>query len=82
MPITLKVIADKNIGNVDWLMTFPDDSIGNAYSRVTPLSQGVSLYSFILTPPPVPLEELEGALEQQASILEKELDKLKGLLEK
>jgi hypothetical protein len=40
-----------------------------------------SLYSFILTAPPVPLEELEGALEQQSRILKEELTTLRALLE-
>ncbi len=46
------------------------------------LPQWANAFSFTLTPPPVPLEELEGALEQQTVILEKELEKLKGILEK
>jgi len=82
VPIKLKTVSDKNTGNIDWLMTFPDESEGVAYSRVLPLSKETTLYSFTLTPPPVPLEELEGALSQQTSILEKELETLKSILEK
>jgi hypothetical protein len=35
----------------------------------------------VLTPPPVPLEELEGALEAQSAILTQELAALKRILE-
>lgn len=82
VPIKLKTLSDKHAGNIDWLMTFPDGSEGVAYSRVSSLSKETTLYSFTLTPPPVPLEELEGALSQQTLILEKELITLKKILEK
>ena len=82
VPISLETLSEKEIGNVDWLMTFPDNSQGTAFSRVSPMPDNSTLYSFTLTPPPVPLEELEGALEQQVSILESELKKLKSILEK
>ena len=82
VPISLETLSEKEIGNVDWLMTFPDNSQGTAFSRVSPMPDNSALYSFKLTPPPVPLEELEGALEQQVSILESELKKLKSILEK
>jgi|TARA_R110000744_G_scaffold287475_3_gene398619 hypothetical protein len=82
VPIKLKTLTDKDVGNVDWVMTFPDGSEGIAYSRVSPLSDDTMLYSFTLTPPPLPLEELEGVLSQQCSILEKELEELKIILEK
>jgi len=81
VPIKLGVTADVNRGTVDWKMTFPDDSQGMAYSRIISLSDQSSAYSFLLTPPPVPLEMLEGALAQQANILEQELITLKSILE-
>lgn len=79
--IDLKTSANPTVGNIDWLLTFPDGNSAVAYSRLSPLSEHHTLYSFTLTPPPAPLEELEGALAQQATILENELITLKALLE-
>jgi len=79
--IQLDVISDEKLGTVDWKMTFADGSQGIAHSRVIPLSEESCAYSFILTPPPVPLEMLEGALAEQGTILEKELVTLKAILE-
>ena len=62
-------------------MTSPDKRQGSGVARGTGLSEKHTLYSFTLTPPPVPLEQLEGALEQQTGILEQELAHLKTLLE-
>ncbi len=81
VPIELDTNTNPQFGTIDWLMTFPDQSQGSAFSRVTALSEEHTLYSFTLTPPPVPLEQLEGALEQQTGILEQELAHLKTLLE-
>jgi hypothetical protein len=58
-------------------MTFPDGSVGTAYSRVTPDGEYRSVFSFVLMAPPVPLEELEGALEAQRKVLANELVRLK-----
>lgn len=79
--IGLKTSANPTVGNVDWLLTFPDSNSAVAYSRLSPLAEHQTLYSFTLTPPPAPLEELEGALAQQATILENELITLKALME-
>ena len=68
-------------GTVDWVMTFPDGSVATAFSRVVAVGRDRSIYSFILTPPPVPLERLEGALEAQARTLAEELQRLKEVLE-
>jgi len=81
VPIKLEVISDVKSGIIDWKMSFPDGSQGTAYSRVVALSEKTSAYSFLLTPPPVPLEMLEGALAQQGKILEQELIMLKNILE-
>ncbi|WP_346914182.1 hypothetical protein [uncultured Roseibium sp.] len=62
-------------------MTFPDGSVGTAYSRVTPDGAEKSIYSFVLMAPPVPLEMLEGALSEQMGILARELVELKTRLE-
>lgn len=80
--IDLDVRASVESGTVDWYMTFPDGSIAVAYSRVIKLNHDSCVYSFILTPPPVPLEQLEGALEMQSKTLTEELAKLKGILER
>ena len=79
--IDLEVQASAEYGTVDWRMIFPDQSVATAFSRVVEADQGHCIYSFILMPPPVPLEQLEGALEAQSLILEKELGTLKALLE-
>lgn len=79
--IDLKVLASKEQGTIDWQMTFPDASVAMAFSRMVPLSRLSCAYVFVLTPPPVPLEELEGAFEVQKQILAEELKRLKGILE-
>ena len=81
VPIALKTVINTDDGIVDWFMTFPDGSVGKANSRVVPLAPDSCVYSFILSPPPLPLEELEGALAAQQEILEGELKELKVLLE-
>jgi len=79
--IELEVLTSAEFGTVDWRMTFPDQSVATAFSRITKVDKNQSIYSFVLMPPPVPLEEIEGALEAQSQILGEELKKLKGLLE-
>lgn len=74
--IGLDIQASRQRGTIDWIMTFPDGSGATAYSRLTELNDGQSYYGFVLTPPPAPLEALEGALDQQATILERELVRL------
>jgi hypothetical protein len=67
-------------GIIDWHMQMPDGSISKAYSRVISLPNGKSLYSFVLLAPPVPIEVVEGTLEQQKKLLADELKKLANLL--
>ncbi|MQQ08102.1 SRPBCC family protein [Epibacterium sp. SM1979] len=81
VPIQLKTVANAEAGSVDWHMTFPDGSVGTAFSRVTPDGAEKSIYTFVLMAPPVPLEALEGALQEQMGILAKELVDLKTQLE-
>ncbi len=78
--IGLRVHSSNDGGTIDWEMTFPDGSVAWAYSRVIPVENERSIYVFVLLPPPVPLEQLEGALEQQSQILRKELFKLAEIL--
>ncbi len=78
--IELAVQAARSQGTVDWIMTFPDGSVARAYSRVVAADKDRSLYSFILMAPPVPLEQLEGALEAQSHILREELANLGAIL--
>ncbi len=68
-------------GSIDWIMTFPDGSVARAFSRVVPLDARSVVYTFVLTAPPVPLEQLEGTLAQQAQTLHEELERLKEILE-
>jgi hypothetical protein len=60
-------------------MTFPDGSVGRAFSRLIELGSR-TLYSFVLMAPPVPLEQLEGMLEEQARVLREELATLQSKL--
>jgi len=78
--IKLEVYTARSQGTIDWIMIFPDGNIARAYSRVVEKDSERSLYSFILMAPPVPLEQLEGALEAQSNILREELEKLGAIL--
>jgi hypothetical protein len=78
--VGLEVRASPESGTVDWIMTFPDGSVGRAFSRLVPLDHARTLYSFVLLAPPVPLEQLEGALAEQARILGQELAALQERL--
>ncbi len=80
--VDLKVEASEKQGTIDWIMKFPDGTVARACSRVIPLSAEDNVYSFVLLPPPVPLEHLEGTLEQQSRTLKEELASLKTILER
>ena len=79
--VGLQVAADPDAGTIDWRMEFPDGTVGVAQSRVTETTRGTSIYSFVLHAPPVPLEQIEGALDAQLVTLRSELGTLKSLLE-
>jgi hypothetical protein len=79
--VRLSTAADPNTGTVDWRLEFPDGSIGLAQSRVTETTRDTCIYTFVLHAPPVPLEQVEGALEAQRVTLQKELSKVKSLME-
>ena len=79
--IELDVQADASAGTIDWYLRFPDGSLGTAFSRVTPSGEEATIFTFVLMPPPVALEQLEGALQQQIGILERELQVLRSILE-
>lgn len=81
VPIRLETRVSAEQGTIDWIMTFPDGSVGAAYSRVTEDAGDSSIYSFVLMAPPVPLEALEGALEAQKETLATELVSLRKRLE-
>jgi hypothetical protein len=81
LTIDLSVRAAPNEGTVDWQMTFPDRSVASAFSRLVELDRDSCVFTFVLTPPPVPLEQLEGALDAQSRTLAEELKKLKDILE-
>src|SRR5688500_5351705 len=55
--IGLKTVSSQEAGTIDWYMELPDGTVGVAYSRVVAVNQKC-IYSFILLPPPVPLEAL------------------------
>ena len=78
--IDLEVRASRPQGTVDWIMTFPDGSVGQAYSRAIASGQDSSIYTFVLTAPPVPLELVEGTLDQQSRVLRVELERLRTIL--
>ena len=79
--IDVDVQASREHGTIDWAITFPDGSLAKAFSRVVESGSGRAIYSFVLLPPPVPLEKIEGALDQQSRILGEELARLKRILE-
>ena len=79
LQIGLQTFSDIN-GIIDWHMHLPDGTVGKAHSRVIPLPNGNVVYSFVLLSPPVPVEEVEGTLEQQKKLLAEELKKLAHLL--
>jgi len=78
--VGLEVRASEPHGTIDWYITFPDGNVAVAYSRLVPRNTERVVYSFILLAPPVPLEQLEGALSQQTAILRDELRKLSTIL--
>ena len=77
--VGLRVSASEAHGTIDWIMTFPDGSAAKASSRLVPHG-AKSIYTFVLEAPPVPLEELEGALAEQSRTLAGELARLATLL--
>jgi uncharacterized protein YndB with AHSA1/START domain len=79
--LRLKTMADDKAGTVDWSLEFADGSVGLAQSRITETTRGTCVYSFVLHAPPVPLEQVEGALDTQRMTLAKELVILKSILE-
>ena len=81
LPIEMETVVSAKLGTVDWIMTMPDGSIGKAYSRISENGKA-TIYSFTLLAPPVPLEQIEGALTAQKLLLAKELIDLKKMLEK
>jgi len=80
--VDLAVQSSEEQGTIDWHMTFPDGSVATAFSRVVKLDSKSCIFGFVLTPPPVPLEQLEGALEAQSRTLAEELRSLKRILER
>jgi hypothetical protein len=79
LEIGLEVSASREAGTVDWTMTFPDGSVGRAFSRLVGRGDH-TLYSFVLLAPPVPLEQVEGALAEQSRTLREELKALQRRL--
>jgi hypothetical protein len=79
--VALRTDSDADRGTVDWRLKFPDESVAVAQSRITETTRGTCIYSFVLHAPPVPLEQLEGVLEQQSATLRQELATLKALME-
>jgi hypothetical protein len=79
--VDLLVTASREYGIIDWAITFPDSSVAKAYSRLVGNGPVSCVYSFVLTAPPMPLEQLEGAIEQQSRILQEELEHLREILE-
>lgn len=79
--IGLRVNSCRDQGTIDWFMKFPNGSEAVAYSRLVPEAHETCVYSFVLLAPPVPLAQLEGALDQQAKILREELRRLQQIFE-
>ncbi len=79
--IDLLVEASPDRGTVDWEMRFPDGASERAFSRLVPVGDNGSVFSFVLIEPGSALESLEGVLDSQSKILAEELQRLKRLLE-
>jgi len=83
MKVGMKMHSNIEHGTVDTIMTMPDGSVGKAFSRITENDNGKSaIFTFVLMAPPVPLEQLEGTLNEQKKQLAQELVLLKSILEK
>src|SRR5712692_3360513 len=80
--VALEVTASRDSGTIDWKIVFPDGQAARAWSRLVPHGDGRAIYSFVLPAPPVPLERLEGALAEQATVLTSELAMLARVLER
>lgn len=70
--VALSVDASARHGTIDWTMRFPNGEVASAASRLVAAGER-SIYTFVLQPPPAPLEQLEGALAEQSRILADEL---------
>jgi hypothetical protein len=79
LSIGLQTVSHKS-GTIDWCMSMPDGTEGWAYSRLTRLPGGNTLYTFVLLAPPVPVEQVEGTLQAQRKLLESELQKLQRIV--
>ncbi len=79
--IGLRVEASRERGTVDWEMRFPDGASERAFSRLVPVGENGSVFSFVLLEPGSALEDLEGVLDAQSKTLAEELQRLKRLLE-
>jgi hypothetical protein len=79
--VDLRVTASREYGTIDWAITFPDGNLATAWSRLVANGPPSCVYSFVLTAPPLPLEQLEGAIAQQSRILREELERLREILE-
>jgi uncharacterized protein YndB with AHSA1/START domain len=80
--VELQVQASVEAGTIDWFLTFPDRTVATAQSRVTRAPASRLVYTFVLNAPPLPLEQIEGALSQQVQTLESELRQLKEVIER
>ena|SRR5437588_11780589 len=79
--VGLRIDSSRAEGTIDWRMKFPDGNEASAYSRLVRQSDQACVYSFVLLAPPVPLAQLEGALDQQVQILREELKRLSQILD-
>ena len=78
--VELAVFSSLQHGTVDWKMSFPNDGVSWARSRIVPLGSDRCVYIFVLPMPTAELEKLEGTLEEQGRLLRHELQKLKRRL--
>jgi hypothetical protein len=77
--VRLQVAASEEHGTIDWTIVFPTGEIASASSRLVRAGDR-SLYTFVLQPPPGPLERLEGTLAEQSRVLADELATLQRRL--
>lgn len=81
VPIGLDVIADRDSGTVDWVMTFPEGNIARAFGRVLAEESSARANVQFFFAPTLPPEGRAATLEQLSTIIREEFIVLKQTLE-
>ena len=81
VPIGLDVIADRDTGTVDWVMTFPDGNIARAFGRVVAEESSARASVQFFFAPTLPPDARAATLEHLSAIIREEFTVLKQTLE-